>query len=188
MRVAWAKLVWFPHNIPKQSFLSRLAMRNALKTQEKLVAWGLRSSSLCEFCYTEEENVAHRFFECYYPRAICSYIFSALPIFHSILPWQDEVSWCVEKFKGKGPIATVRRLAFNAFMYCIWEERNAKLYKGKWKYNHEVYSRILTLIRKKISCIHFKVEDSAEARSFLEAWSNSIEFFHNHVQMVEAPE
>lgn len=174
----WASLVWFPNNIPKHSFITWLAMRNALKTMDKLVAWGKRNTNFCEFCYAEVETISHLFFECHTPRAIWNFILTDLQLNHNILPWQEEVKWCIDKFKGKNPMSIIRKLAFNAFIYCIWEERNARLYKGTWKFDYEVYTRIKTLVRKKSSCVKFKTEDTAEARSFLTAWDCRVEFFH----------
>jgi hypothetical protein len=40
--VEWWFLVWFPFSIPKQAFVTWLAMRDALSTGRKLLCWGFK--------------------------------------------------------------------------------------------------------------------------------------------------
>lgn len=93
-------------------------------------------------------------------------------------PWPEEVQWCANNWKGKNPVAIVRKLAFNAYVYCIREERNRRLYKGETKFHNEVLQRISTLVRKKASCMKVKTEDTIAARSFLHKWCNDVEYYH----------
>lgn len=60
-QASWLKFVWFTNNIPKHSFIAWLVIKNALKTQDKLVEWGLRRNAVCIFCHMEIETVKHLF-------------------------------------------------------------------------------------------------------------------------------
>lgn len=111
-------LVWFANNIPKHSFIAWMAIRRALKTQNKFGEWGLKNTSLCVFCYTDPEDEDHLFFGCYFSRAIWYWILLFFEINHMAQSWDESVQRCAENFKGKNPIATTRKLAFN-FRICI---------------------------------------------------------------------
>lgn len=99
--VPWAKIVWYTNNIPKHSFITWMAMRKALKTLYKLEEWGLRNSSVCVLCNTEQEDVEHLFLGCYFARAILNGLLAALEFHRVALNWADEIQWCVAHFVGK---------------------------------------------------------------------------------------
>ncbi len=44
--VDWWSLVWFPSSIPKQAFVTWLAMRDALPTGTKLLCWGFQGDEM----------------------------------------------------------------------------------------------------------------------------------------------
>jgi hypothetical protein len=48
--VDWWALVWFLFSIPKQAFITWLAMRDALTTGRKLLIWGFQGDVKCIFC------------------------------------------------------------------------------------------------------------------------------------------
>ncbi|GAV81765.1 LOW QUALITY PROTEIN: zf-RVT domain-containing protein, partial [Cephalotus follicularis] len=62
--VDWWKIVWFPRNIPKHSFCAWLTFREAHRTLDKLVMWGLATSNRCSFGCGHCESIDHLFFEC----------------------------------------------------------------------------------------------------------------------------
>lgn len=172
----WARLVWFSNCIPKHSFITRMALRRALKTQNKLVQWWIRQDSICVLCYTEEECEEHMFFECFYARAVWNWLLSDMQFSHTAQPWNEEIKWCYEHIRGNDPIAVVRKLVFNALFYCVWGERNSRNHQGKILYQQELYRQILNLVNKKLAFIDLKTDDTGSMKSFLASWNANVEY------------
>ncbi|KAF5198929.1 RNA-directed DNA polymerase (reverse transcriptase)-related family protein [Thalictrum thalictroides] len=49
-KVEWAQTIWNPSTTPKHAFITWLAVRERLTTQDKLVKWGLAQKSVCALC------------------------------------------------------------------------------------------------------------------------------------------
>jgi hypothetical protein len=60
--VEWWKLLWFPINIPKHTFIAWLAIKNALSTGAKLLHCGFKGDVHCSFCRNGIEDREHLFF------------------------------------------------------------------------------------------------------------------------------
>ncbi|GAV90734.1 LOW QUALITY PROTEIN: zf-RVT domain-containing protein, partial [Cephalotus follicularis] len=61
--VEWWKIAWFPGSIPKHCFCVWLTFE-AHRTLDKLVRWGVVSTSNCCFGCGQEESIDHLFFSC----------------------------------------------------------------------------------------------------------------------------
>ncbi|GJU44801.1 RNA-directed DNA polymerase, eukaryota, reverse transcriptase zinc-binding domain protein [Tanacetum coccineum] len=71
IEVSWYRIVWFSHCIPRHAFHLWLAMRNSLKTQDKLWQWDVGVGTdlnllQCAFYSSQLDSHAHLFFECPY--------------------------------------------------------------------------------------------------------------------------
>ncbi|GJV72227.1 hypothetical protein Tco_1492222 [Tanacetum coccineum] len=64
--VVWFDVVWFSNCIPRHAFNLWLAVKQRLKTQDKLCSWDLSSSLMasCPLCETHIDSHEHLFFEC----------------------------------------------------------------------------------------------------------------------------
>jgi hypothetical protein len=61
--IDWWQLVWFPHAIPKLSFILWLVMRNRMITGERLVKWGYKGDVIYIYiCRNGLESRYHLFF------------------------------------------------------------------------------------------------------------------------------
>ena len=47
-----------------------------------------------------------------------------------MLEWNDELQWLSSKLKGKSLIVHILKLAWGAFVYFVWEERNKRLFRN----------------------------------------------------------
>lgn len=63
-KVDWVSLVWYKGHIPKVAFISWLAVRGGLVTQETLSQWRIIESTSCVFCKGQVEDINHLFFSC----------------------------------------------------------------------------------------------------------------------------
>ena len=61
----WHKTIWFKEHIPRNAFISWLALRRRLPTKDRLRRWGLNVSGTCVLCNLEIETHRHLFFECF---------------------------------------------------------------------------------------------------------------------------
>ena len=43
-------------------------------------------------------------------------------------PWEEELTWAVQRIKGKALISIVLRIAWRVFIYFVWRERNRRLH------------------------------------------------------------
>jgi hypothetical protein len=66
----WCTLIWFPLAIPKQAFISKLAMKDALATGDELLKWGYKGDVQCAFCRSGIEERDHLFFSCGYSNRV----------------------------------------------------------------------------------------------------------------------
>lgn len=66
-KVSWAKMIWFSQCI---SFVVWLAVQDRLKTQDKLLAWGVKKSLICPLCKTVRDSKDHLFFDCKFSKEV----------------------------------------------------------------------------------------------------------------------
>lgn len=45
------------------------------------------------------------------------------------MSWQLEFNWMCSRLKGKSLITVILKLAWNAFIYAIWRERNPRQFR-----------------------------------------------------------
>ncbi|KAK3229958.1 hypothetical protein Dsin_001839 [Dipteronia sinensis] len=68
--VPWFKLVWFPQNIVRMSFILWMAVRGRLSTWDRIHKYDPRDVTTCVLCNSRLESYAHLVFECLLSRAI----------------------------------------------------------------------------------------------------------------------
>ncbi|KAK3204767.1 hypothetical protein Dsin_018813, partial [Dipteronia sinensis] len=64
------KLVWFPQNIPRMSFILWMVVRGRLPSRDRIHKYDPRAVTTCVLCNSHLESHAHLFFECLFSRAI----------------------------------------------------------------------------------------------------------------------
>ncbi|GJX20498.1 protein LAZ1 [Tanacetum coccineum] len=78
-QVAWSRIVWFSHNIPRHAFHLWLVMRHGLKTHDKMRQWDVRGDTdlnllRCALCDNCPDSHTHLFFECTFSAKVWSYV------------------------------------------------------------------------------------------------------------------
>ncbi|KAL7218647.1 hypothetical protein ACSBR2_011834 [Camellia fascicularis] len=75
------------------------------------------------------------------------------------LDWTNLVDWLTRNIKGKSLAATISKLVFTCSVYCIWTERNCRIFKGLTSTEVAVQAKIRSLVRNRILSISsFKEE------------------------------
>ncbi|XP_020254117.1 uncharacterized protein LOC109831192 [Asparagus officinalis] len=129
--VPWYKTVWGGLNVPKHSFISWLAIQNRLLTQDRLLKRGIISSNQCCLCTGQiSESRDHLFFECTFSSYIWNSIMDWMNFKKKSCNWNQVWNW-FSSMRGKSLQVKLRRLVLTTTIYCIWRERNARLFTQK---------------------------------------------------------
>ncbi|XP_074301198.1 uncharacterized protein LOC141632557 [Silene latifolia] len=91
-KVPWARLVWNEWVVPKHQFLRWLIAQGALRTNDKLVLYGMDVDDKCYLCAQATEGSDHLFFECAYSKQIIHCINQKLDCH---IPENNVLDWCL---------------------------------------------------------------------------------------------
>ena len=127
-KVSWHKLLWSSLNIPRHAMVVWMAILNRLPTKDRLISWGMEVNGICCLCQNANETRDHLFVECSYSKGIWAMILANCGISRVIGSWNEELQWAIRNMKGKQLVATLLRVAWKAFIYYIWKEKNGRLY------------------------------------------------------------
>ncbi|XP_039022529.1 uncharacterized protein LOC120155005 [Hibiscus syriacus] len=132
-KVPWHKLIRFPLHIPKFSVITWLAILDRLPTRDKLLRMGLTTVGYCVFCNDALETRNHLFADCIVITSLWNGILqlSLLSVPH--MPWEIKLAWGASTWKGKSLLTSIMKTASCAFIYKVWEERNCRIFRGKFR-------------------------------------------------------
>ncbi|XP_021860920.1 uncharacterized protein [Spinacia oleracea] len=128
-QVGWKRLICNSHASPKSTFIMWLAVQNRLATKDRLIRWQLNIDGTCGLCQLESESLEHLFFSCSYSKEIWRQVMLYLGVIRTVLPWHDEVQIAVKKSRSKQKKACKYSIAFIESVYCIWLQRNSKVFR-----------------------------------------------------------
>lgn len=120
----WHKTIWFKEHIPRNAFISWLALQRRLPTRR----WGLNVFGTCVLCNMEIETHHHLFFECSFSRLIQEPFSAEVWIspqadLHSVAAWINQ-----PRVNADAHDTPVIKLYFQSAIYLLWKERNARLF------------------------------------------------------------
>ncbi|KAK3225726.1 hypothetical protein Dsin_005588 [Dipteronia sinensis] len=154
--VPWFKLVWFPQNIPRMSFILWIAIRGRLSTRDRIHKYDPRAVSTCVLCNSHLESHAHLFFEYLFNRAIWTQILKYYGFPWNSLWWNDFIIWASTHWRGNTPIIVAKKLCLGVAVYHIWRERNCRIFEGTQRTSLVVARSIITTIGCRLSSINLK--------------------------------
>ncbi|KAL4361754.1 hypothetical protein GQ457_04G001430 [Hibiscus cannabinus] len=129
-KVTWHKIVWFPLHIPKHAMITWMTILNRLPTRDRLLRMEIVEDSMCELCGNVVESRCHLFFECRFSREIWENVLKLCGLSRMMQRWDDELDWAIAVLKGKSLIVYILKLAWQAHIYLVWEERNHRHFRG----------------------------------------------------------
>lgn len=151
-KVAWHKGVWFTHATPKFSFCTWLAMHNRLSTGDRMEKWNTSSSPNCVLCPNSFENRDHLFFSCSYSTQVWKSIAKNLFKANFSTDWHSIVDY-VSNTQTDRLQSFLARYTFQASIYAIWRERNAREHGEEPTPAARLLRRIDKQIRNQLSTI-----------------------------------
>ncbi|XP_039024361.1 uncharacterized protein LOC120157217 [Hibiscus syriacus] len=139
-KVPWHKIVWFPLHIPKLS-----------PTRDRLTKMGIASDELCVLCNEFPENRNHLFVHCTYATSLWNTILRLTSLSNNHSTWESRITWAILEWKGKSLLIIILKLAWTAFIYSVWEERNRRIFRGESRTIDQVIRVIKDFVRIKLS-------------------------------------
>ncbi|GAV80462.1 zf-RVT domain-containing protein [Cephalotus follicularis] len=170
--VEWWKIAWFPSSIPKHSFCVWLTFWEAHRTLDKLVRWGVVSSSNCCFSCGQEESIDHLFFSCPFTARVWNHFLGLCGFRRRSRGWREESVWCISRLKGNGFKMWITKLTLAAVIYHCWQERNNRLFNNCFHNFEFLVKCIEEDVGGKCSGLS-KVEDNPINRDIFSNWNFS---------------
>ncbi|KAJ9536655.1 hypothetical protein OSB04_un000128 [Centaurea solstitialis] len=150
--VGWAKEVWFKGCIPKHAFCVWTACYGRLPTQDRLY-WKHDPPDLsCPLCNTLMDSHDHLFFLCGFSLEVWRTIKRDTCLFGFAERWDDIRN---DLLHGRGPRRKEQRLALQATVYCIWRERNRRLFGNRSNTVNTVIKEIREVVLQRMAWMTF---------------------------------
>lgn len=92
--------MWPLNNIPRRSFIFRLALHYRSLNQDGLYSWKVLDSKICVLCNKAKEDVSHLLFSCEYSYKVWVKAMRIAKIMRGPYNWFKEISWFDRKAKG----------------------------------------------------------------------------------------
>ncbi|KAJ9536330.1 hypothetical protein OSB04_un000493 [Centaurea solstitialis] len=157
MIVEWAKEVWFKGCIPKHAFCVWIACHKRLPTQDRLY-WKHDPPDLkCPLCKVSMDSHNHLFFSCMFALEVWRTIKRDTCLFGFEERWDDIRDALIH---GHGPKKKEQRLALQATVYCIWRERNRRLFGNRTHDVPFVIREIREVVLRRMAWMTFEDPDS----------------------------
>ena len=104
-------------------------------------------NGICCLCQLEHETRDHMFYGCSYSRSIWRMILTLCGQNRMIGGWSEELQWAIKNIKGRTLVYTILRVAWKAFIYHVWKERNRRLFGNSIESSIQVMERIKDAVR-----------------------------------------
>lgn len=174
--VPWYKVVWFPHNVPKLSFVQWVAVQKGLATMDRLLKWVIVSENKYIFCNGLGETQDHLYFCCDFSAYILTAILRRIFFGRKMLNFDEELGWAAKNCGGKAITTYVYRSALATTVYHVWKERNSRIFRKIALPIHVVLDGLVGDIRPKLSPLR-NVKFCASARKMCYNWGISSMIF-----------
>lgn len=156
--------------IPRHSFLSWLFVLNRCPTKDRIIGWGLSTNGSCVLCNTADETRDHIFFSCAYSWNIWALLARRCGL-------SPERSWdlvmlqigAIPRNSTKGILI---RLCWQASMYWIWTERNARIHRRIFCSYDSIIRKLDRQIKDRI--LSLRESNPAASSRLMQQWLNWI--------------
>ena len=119
--------------MPRCSFVQWLVCKNRLRTRDRLKRWGKLNDSRCVLCGNAEENRDHLFFQCPFTQEIWQEVKRRNLQGYQCQNWLQEEQIAAQRYVGSSLKARLSRLSLSVCIYCLWIERNLRIFQNKYR-------------------------------------------------------
>ncbi|XP_074293162.1 uncharacterized protein LOC141620105 [Silene latifolia] len=127
----WAQALKHQFILPSHSLVTSLAVQQQLATVDNLIGRGMIIPNRCILYKQATETHDHLFFSCPFSHAIWTALLHWLDIDGRGHDCTAELLWSMHKSKRRHWKNGWLRSSIAAACYYIWEERNARIFKGR---------------------------------------------------------
>ncbi|XP_056864288.1 uncharacterized protein LOC130511360 [Raphanus sativus] len=157
--VQWSKAVWFPESTPRFAFLTWIAIRNRLATGDRILKWNPLAVTTCWLCKEEMESRNHLFFDCSYSKEVWKATVGKLMSEEGSYGWDRVLQTIIHGLREK--IQTMLlRYSFQAVIYALWLERNARRVGEKEQPAACMIARLEKLVRNRVTSLRKRMKQS----------------------------
>lgn len=126
---SWTSLLWHKGMVPRHAMTTWLFILDRNPTLDRLHSWGLDVETTCLLCGSVNETRNHLFFECQYSVEVWSFVCARLNLSGPPLAWEAILLWLPSAVTDRAlKIALLQ--AWQATIYCLWQERNTRFHSG----------------------------------------------------------
>ncbi|KAJ0886252.1 putative RNA-directed DNA polymerase transcription factor bZIP family [Helianthus annuus] len=168
LKKRWSDIVWFSQNIPRHAFITWLAFKYRLLTQDRLLNWGYEGELKCALCNRCPDSHNHLFFECEVALAVwkrCK-VFSRLEGVPD--KWPEIINYLENNGLSKSIWGIIGRLVMAAVVYFIWQERNNRCFDNNRRSVQQICNVVFDTVRMRI--LGLKLKDSSSVREAAGIW------------------
>jgi hypothetical protein len=124
------KIIWKAKVPPRVAFFSWTAASGKILTMDNLSRRGIILASWCCMCKADGESIDHLLLHCPYAKELWDMIFTLFGI-HWVMPRRViEVFCCWQGRLGRHRNMVIWKAIPHCLMWCIWRERNARIFEG----------------------------------------------------------
>ncbi|KAE8727556.1 hypothetical protein F3Y22_tig00005459pilonHSYRG00268 [Hibiscus syriacus] len=153
-------------------------MLDRLATKDRLLRFGFEVDGLCVLCREEDESRNHLFFECAFSVRLWKVILSMCGDRHTVGDWDKVSQW---DRKGNSFSSFILKIAWNAFLYFILEERDRMYFKNVLRDEEELLECIKGIVQiianvssySNVIGLHNIYKDQTDVHLMLELFSDS---------------
>ncbi|XP_024964019.1 uncharacterized protein LOC112504316 [Cynara cardunculus var. scolymus] len=167
--VPWSKLVWFSQGVPRHAFVLWLAIKEKLRTMDRLAYWNMVDDSICVLCHDGIESHNHLFVDCMYTMEVwrCLEGFSGVYGKIQVLKgtpnsWSELVLWLSSSPINNSIWSIIHRLLLAIVIYFIWQERNNRLHSDNCRSVEQLSKQICELIKMKLMGLNVKSNENVK--------------------------
>lgn len=171
----WSKLIWFSQGVPRHAFFLWLAIRERLRTLDRLAIWKVKEDRWCVFCHDGVETHNHLFVECKYIQEVwrCLEGLSGVSeliqrLNGAVNPWNELILELSKVPVSNSIWSIIHRMILAAVVYFIWQERNKRVHLEEHRTAVGLARQIIELIRMKL--LGLKVKSSVQVKRAAVIW------------------
>ncbi|KAJ9561158.1 hypothetical protein OSB04_006318 [Centaurea solstitialis] len=179
VNVDWHKLVWYSQGIPRHAFVLWLAIKEKLRTLDRLVAWKVRDDNICVLCHDGAESHSHLFVDCPYSKEVWIHLEGFYGVYTLIQRmegrvngWSDLIRELSNVKAGNSIWSVIHRLIFAAVVYFIWQERNVRMHGGNDRSVVCLAKQIIDLVKMKL--LGLRVKNNSQCKRAAIIWDLEI--------------
>ena len=148
--MAWHRLIWSQFHIPKYSLIAWMAILDRLLTISRLSSWGIAIAN--DRCVLRDPELKPEiiYLTRLYSKPIWLGFLDKCGIQRRVDDWSVEFQWAIDRLKGRALLAVILRIAWSAYMYFIWKERNNKIYGRQANTSTAFFSFIAEAVRYRL--------------------------------------